>query len=252
MDSLKKEIIGGFNAFVDDQKKVPGKATLTLVQFDNIIDRLASFKPLAEVEPLTDKTYEPRGSTKLYDAIGLTVKTTKEEISKATEKPEKVLVLILTDGLENSSEEYTTESIKALLEAQQKEGWEFSFIGANQDAVLAAQGIGLHNAASNITFAANAAGSNGILRSMSNATAMYRCAPQGAQFAYSATDRATQNAAGLDPSSVASFTHKAVFAENGSKAGTLGGPARSASLTPRQRSSIARTAAKARWSNSSK
>lgn len=246
MSSMRAEIIGGFNAFLTEQKKVPGSATMTLVQFDNVIDRLATFKPLAEVEPLNEKTYEPRGATRLYDAIGLTVMTVKDEIAKATEKPDKVLVLVLTDGQENSSEEFTTEMIQSLIAESQKSGWEFSFIGANQDAILTARGLGVKNAAINsLSFDASPAGAVNMMASMSCATASFRCAAQGVGYSYSAKDREAQSSV---PAAFGAATSKAVFSENSSKAGALGGAARAASLSPKQRTSIARTAAKARWS----
>jgi uncharacterized protein YegL len=248
MESMRKEIIGGFNAFLEDQKKVPGSATMTLVQFDHEIDRLATFKPLSDVAALTSETYVPRGCTKLYDAIGLTVNTVKDEVAKAADKPDKILVVILTDGMENSSQEYDTAGISALLEERQKAGWEFSFIGANQDAILTARGIGLKNAASNLTYAATPDGAINMMASLSTATASFRCAAKGTSFAYAEQDRAAQF---TDPSSAYSQASKATFSENGHLAGKLGGHARANSLTPNRRSTIARNAAKARWSKES-
>lgn len=248
MDTMAKEIIGGFNAFLEDQKKVPGKATMTLVQFDNDLDRLASFEPLDKIQPLTGATYVPRGATRLYDAIGLTVNSVKEAIGAAAEKPDKVLVVILTDGMENASQEYTTEQIKALLQAHQADGWQFTFIGANQDAILSARGIGLNNAASNLTYSATPDGAKSMMGSLSSATAQYRCSIQGTAFCYVDSDRQTQS---INPSQAGSYSSKAAFNEHGSTAGTKGGPARAASLTPERRSEIAKLASKARWSNKS-
>ncbi len=248
MDSMKREIIGGFNNFLKEQQEVPGTATMTFVQFDDQIDRLASFKELKEITPLDETTYVPRGCTKLYDAIGLTVNSIKDEIGKAAEKPDKVLVLILTDGMENASQEYDTDKIKSLLEAQQKEGWEFSFIGANQDAILTARGIGLSNAASNITYAATPKGAINMMRSMSTATASFRCSVGGEHYAYAQKDRDAQE---MNPASAAAFTSKAAFTENGTKAGNLGGFARAANMTQKQRTTQASNAAKARWSKKS-
>lgn len=248
MSSMRDEIIGGFNAFLDDQKKVPGEATMTLVQFDHDIDRLATFKALDEIEPLSQSTYVPRGCTRLYDAIGLTCSTVKDEISKAATKPDKVLIVILTDGQENSSQEYTTEQVQALVEAQQKSGWEFSFIGANQDAILSARGIGIKNAAANLTFSATPDGATSMMASLSSATSSFRCSARGSAFAYSEADRDAQTGS---PSTAGAFSHKAAFSENSSKAGTLGGAARASALNQRQRTKIASNAAKARWSNKS-
>lgn len=248
MSSIANEIIGGFNAFMEDQIKAPGTATLTLVQFDNEIDRLETFKPLQEVKQLTSETYRPRGMTKLYDAIGLTVGTVQDEILKINEadRPEKVLVVILTDGLENSSQEYTVDKVKSLLDQKQKDGWEFSFIGANQDAVMTGRGLNLNNAASNLTFAATPQGASQMMKSLSSATRAYRSSPKGA-FAYSNEDKASQS---LEPAAL----HASIQVSLGEKVkylGSSGGVARAASLTPERRKEISSTAAKARWSRNS-
>lgn len=248
MESMKREIIGGFNNFLKEQKEVPGEATMTFVQFDDQIDRLATFKPLPEMQDLSDLTYVPRGCTKLYDAIGLTVNSVKDEIKKTISKPDKVLVVILTDGMENASQEYDTNSIKSLLEAQQKEGWEFTFIGANQDAILTARGIGLSNAASNITYAATPAGAMNMMASLSASTASFRCAAPGASFSYSQKDRDAQE---IDPAFASTVSTKAVFSEHGHASGSLGGTARAASMSQRERTKSASNAAKARWSKKS-
>jgi uncharacterized protein YegL len=249
MQSLRNEIIGGFNAFIEEQKNVEGKATVTLVQFDNEIDRMADFKPLPEIDPLTEKTYVPRGMTKLYDAIGLTVKTVQESIANLKKgKPDKVLVLILTDGLENSSQEYDTAAIRGLLDERQKDGWEFSFIGANQDAVLTAKGLGLRNPDANITYSATKEGAESVLRSMSRATATYRCAAKGVAMAYTQEDRDAQS---IDPAASAKYVSHSIRTEPSRESGKLGGAMRSDSLTPKRRSEIASRAAKVRWSSKS-
>ena len=248
MSGLKEEIIGGFNAFLDDQKKVEGKATVTLAQFDHEIERLADFEPLAEVKPLTGKTYVPRGMTSLHDAIGLTVVYCDQRIKKLAKKkrPGKILVLVLTDGFENNSTEYTNGKIRDLIQSKEKEGWEFSFIGANQDAVMTGAGLGISNTAANITMAANAEGAGVMMRSMSAAVRCYRSAPSGQAFAYSEDDRKAQYAAMKKP--VGATPVKASQSERSSVIGAAGGKARAQSLSAQQRSDIASRAAKARWS----
>lgn len=244
MEAMKDEIVGGFNAFIEDQKKVPSPATLTLVQFDNEIDRLLSNEPLDKVKPWTKDQFQPRGCTRLYDAIGLTVNTLKDTIDKMPAKPDKVLVCILTDGLENSSQEYTTDTIKELLEERQKAGWEFTFIGANQDAVLTARGIGLAHAASNLTYAATREGTQCMMDSLSKATMSYRCASAGTKFSYTSEDWDNQV---LDPQTATAGIARGTFAENASK----GGDSRAKHLPAEKRKTIARKAARARWSRNS-
>lgn len=133
MESCWDDTIGGFNAFVADQKALGG--TLTLIQFDH--EYLVSYanRPIGEVEPLTRETFKPRGSTALLDAIGRAIKECK------TSAPPTVI--IFTDGLENASHEYTKSHVKDLIEARQNDGWTFVYLGANQDAFAEAGSIGI-------------------------------------------------------------------------------------------------------------
>jgi hypothetical protein len=133
METCWDDTIGGFNAFVQDQKALGG--TLTLIQFDH--EYLVSYSavPIAEVNPLTRETFKPRGSTALLDAIGRMIKEWKSDT--------KPTVVIFTDGLENASHTYTKTHIKDLIEARQKDGWTFVYLGANQDAFEEAASIGV-------------------------------------------------------------------------------------------------------------
>lgn len=136
METCWDDTIGGFNAFVNDQKKEGG--SLTLVQFDH--EHLLSYtkKPIGDVEPLTRETYKPRGSTALLDAIGHAIK--ESQLDNPT-------FVILTDGLENSSHKFTKAHIKDLIEQKTKDGWTFAYLGANQDAFSEAGSIGIAPAA---------------------------------------------------------------------------------------------------------
>lgn len=133
MEACRDDTIGGFNAFLTEQKKEGG--TLTLVQFDH--EYLVSYtsKPITDVEPLTGETFNPRGSTALLDAIGKTIKR-NANLTNPT-------VIILTDGHENSSHEYTKAHVKDLIEEYQKKGWTFVYLGANQDAFAEAGNLGI-------------------------------------------------------------------------------------------------------------
>lgn len=132
METCRDDTIGGFNAFLREQQADGG--TLTLILFDNEYQVLYERKPIGEVEPLTDRTFVPRGSTALLDAIGKTIKSTTS--SSPT-------VVILTDGYENSSNEYTKAHIKDLVEQKTKDGWTFVYLGANQDAFAEAGQLGI-------------------------------------------------------------------------------------------------------------
>ena len=133
MDNCLDDTIGGFNAFVREQ--VPIGGTLTLVLFDHEYTPVYKLKPIQDVEPLTRETFKPRGSTALLDAIGRTI---KENWSR-----NQPTVVILTDGQENSSHEYTKAHIKDLVEERQAKGWTFVYLGANQDAFAEAGGLGI-------------------------------------------------------------------------------------------------------------
>ena len=133
METCRVDTIGGFNAFVSDQKTLGGK--LTLVQFDHEIKNVYEDTPLGDVAPLTTETFQPRGSTALMDAIGRTI--------KAHESKTGVVFIIQTDGGENSSHKYTKAHIKDLIEQKTKDGWTFMYLGANQDAFAEAGSMGI-------------------------------------------------------------------------------------------------------------
>lgn len=139
MASVKSDVIGGFNEFIAEQKKEPGELTVTSVQFDSI-DRyevLNDFSPLDSVQLLNESNYVPRGSTPLNDALGRLINETGNRLAKLHEdqRPEKVMVVVITDGEENSSKEFTTAKIKEMISHQEKQyQWKFIYIGANQDA----------------------------------------------------------------------------------------------------------------------
>jgi len=130
MQSCVDDTIGGFNAFVDSQKSFGG--TMTLCLFDHEFDIVYEKVPIDQVVPLTKETYIPRGGTSLHDAMGQVLKMNLSD---------DTMVIILTDGEENSSNKYTAAHVKDLVDAKP---WKFVYLGANQDAVLTAQGLGIN------------------------------------------------------------------------------------------------------------
>ncbi len=176
MESIRTDAIGGFNAFLAAQQQLPGDARLTLVLFDHEYDRVLDAVPLAEVKPLTEETYVPRGTTALLDAVGRTLDDVGARLAATpeAERPGKVLVCILTDGLENASRDYTRDRVKGMIEhQQQKYGWEFQFLAANQDAFAAAGSIGIA-AADAAAFVADAAGTHAAFARVSERAARAR------------------------------------------------------------------------------
>jgi len=160
MSSLADAAIEGFNDFLREQQSAPGLARLTLALFDDEYLVPARSLPLAEVLPLDHESYVPRNSTALLDAIGRTVDELGARLAAMPERerPGKVIVAILTDGLENASVRYTWRDIAAKIRLQRDAyQWEFLFLGANQDAIATAAQI--HIAAENAaTFRADKAG----------------------------------------------------------------------------------------------
>lgn len=151
MQSIRSDVIGGVNAFLKEQRELPGECTFTLVQFDDAgpYDVLCDFKPIKEAKDLGDE-YLPRGLTPLCDAVGKGIVSLGEKLRSLPEadRPEKVVFVTMTDGLENASKEYDRARIAVLTkEQQEKYGWQFVYLGANQDAVKEAESVGIPMAA---------------------------------------------------------------------------------------------------------
>lgn len=145
MGGLEKNTINGFNAFIENQSQVDGETTVTAVLFDDEYEIIWN-GIVANKATLTDKEYYVRGSTALLDAVGKAILDVGYRLSKTTEdqRPGKVIFVITTDGMENSSREFTYEKIKGLIKHQQeKYNWEFIFLGANIDATVEAGNIGI-------------------------------------------------------------------------------------------------------------
>lgn len=176
MSSMAKEAIGGFNAFIEEQKKLPGDAKLTLVLFDHEYQLVYGGKDIKSVEPLCDHTYVPRGTTALLDACGRTIDDVGKRLSEMIEedRPGKVLVAILTDGLENASSDFTKAKISEMISHQrEKYSWEFVFLAANQDAISEATKIGISGNLS-MNYCCDSAGYKSAFKTLSNATTSYR------------------------------------------------------------------------------
>ena len=144
MGGLESDTIGGYNSMLSKQKKEKtGKVSVTTVLFDDQYELLYNQVPIEKVSPMTEEEYYVRGSTALLDAIGKTVMQVKANQDKKEIK-DKVLFVIITDGMENASREYRADQIKKLIEERkEKNNWEFLFLGANIDAIGAAKDLGI-------------------------------------------------------------------------------------------------------------
>jgi uncharacterized protein YegL len=146
MSGLEKDTIGGYNSMLEKQKAIDGECHITTVLFDNNYELLHDRIDIKAVSPITEKEYQVGGSTALLDAIGMTIhKIGNAQKHTADDyRAEKVMFVIITDGEENSSREYSAEKIKAQIERQKKNyGWEFIFLGANINAVETAGRFGI-------------------------------------------------------------------------------------------------------------
>jgi len=138
MGGLETDTIGGYNSMLAKQQIVGGECHITTVLFDNNYELLHDRIDIKAVNPITEKEYQVGGSTALLDAIGTTVHKiiNVQNQTAADYQAEKMMFVIITDGEENSSREYSAEQIKKMIEYQKDcYGWEFIFIGANIDVV---------------------------------------------------------------------------------------------------------------------
>lgn len=143
MQSIKSDVIGGFDAFLTEQRAGDGECRVTLAQFDNEYEVVYHAVPVNEVPALE---LNPRNSTALLDSMGKLITDTAAEIAALSEgdKPGSIIVAIMTDGLENASHEWSRPAIKSLVEQQTNEfGWEFLYMGADQDAVEVGRDLGV-------------------------------------------------------------------------------------------------------------
>ena len=144
MHSLTSDTIGGYNAMVEKQRKSGTDVSVTTVLFNNKETTLYDRKPIADVPQLTEKEYAPNNMTALLDATGNTLNRMKA-VKGINDKGNKVIVVLITDGMENASKEYKRADVKQIIsDLQEKQGWEFIFLGANIDAAAEAGSLGIN------------------------------------------------------------------------------------------------------------
>ena len=146
MGGLESDTIGGFNSMMEKQKKTGEKAIVSTVLFDDVCEVIHDRVPIEKVEKMTDKQYYVRGCTALLDAVGGAIHHigNVHKYAREEDRPEKTIVVITTDGMENASCKYSRDKIEKMVKRQQKKyGWEFIFIGANIDAYAEAQKYGI-------------------------------------------------------------------------------------------------------------
>jgi Mg-chelatase subunit ChlD len=173
MESMRADVIGGFNNLLAEQQADGADARLTLVQFDSQDPHevLTDGLPIAKVRPLTERTFVPRGGTPLLDATGriITKAAVREDQRKTLRKrPEVITIVTITDGEENQSHEFSRADILRLVKDKEARGWSFVFLGAGLDAYADAGGMG-YDARSVQSWAPDGAGARTAFASVSAA-----------------------------------------------------------------------------------
>lgn len=144
MGGLTSDTIGGYNSMLDKQRNSGTEVSVTTVLFNNVEKTLYDRKAIKDVPLLTSKEYIPQNTTALLDATGNTLNRMKS-VKGINDKGNKVIVVLITDGMENSSKEYTRANVKNMISnLQEQQNWEFVFLGANIDAVSEAGSLGIN------------------------------------------------------------------------------------------------------------
>lgn len=151
MHGSESDVIGGFNSYIDQQKADnTGKITVSLWKFNEKAKIVISNKPASEVLPLERGDYRPGGSTALYDAVGFAmISADREHLELSeSERPDKVIMVIITDGMENASREFTSSALKAAVRMHEEEmNWSFVFLGSELQNFRDADDLGIKNRA---------------------------------------------------------------------------------------------------------
>ena len=146
MSGLESDTIGGFNSMIEKQRREAGTAYVSTVAFANESRVIHDRVRLDQVEPLTRRDYTPGGCTALLDALGGAIHHigNVHKYTRPEDVPEHTIFVITTDGMENASHRYSRREVKQMVERQKaRYGWEFLFLGANMDAIAAAEDIGI-------------------------------------------------------------------------------------------------------------
>ena len=160
MSSIQDDIKGSFNEFLKKQREAEGQTIFDLFQFSDDVDRLVRSANLADFHDDLMSRYHCSGCTALNDAVCTAIDTVGHEFANMpeTERPEHVMCVIITDGMENASQEYTARDVRNRIKRQKEVyNWDFEFLAANQDAFESGRRLGLDRS-SCMNFIADRAG----------------------------------------------------------------------------------------------
>ena len=194
MASIRDDTIGGYNAYLEKQKGGSGEATLTLVQFDSQdpYEVIHHFLPIKDVPDLTSETYVPRASTPLLDAIGRGIIDLEHSLAALQEdqRPEQVIMAIVTDGEENASREFTKAQITQMIQEKQQKDWQFVFLSADLNALDDAEASGVRQSHA-MAYDHSSGGTRAAWHALAANTVDYR-AKRKMDMAFEAKDRLMQ------------------------------------------------------------
>ena len=149
MAGTETDVVGGFNHFIEQQiTGRHGKITVSLYKFNNNWSRVVNDLPIDEIRPLTDNDYTPGGLTALYDTIGNAINDieNRNHYTEAADQPTMVMMVVITDGQENASQEYDSGKVKAMIrELEQSKKWQFIYLGTDLDNFADANALGLRH-----------------------------------------------------------------------------------------------------------
>ncbi len=173
MDVVRSATIDGFNEFLTTQRNRDGEAWLTLTMFDTEFFEVCRGVPLREVPEMQPENYVPSGCTALYDAVARSVHIADAYLEQLPERPDQILFVIMTDGLENASREFDRRTVFDLIRDRESRGYEFVYLGANQDAYAEAEQVGV-NAANTRAWVHSDAGTRAMHRRLNERVSAYR------------------------------------------------------------------------------
>jgi uncharacterized protein with von Willebrand factor type A (vWA) domain len=167
MSGVRAEAIGGYNAFLAEQKKVKGAANLTLVLFDHEYTVPYASVPIEHVPDLNNETYQPRGMTALNDAIGRSLAALEMKA------PKHAIICVLTDGQENSSKEFTISQVRERIKSAEARGWQVQYLSSDLNAVRDASQYGVASV-NTVQFKNDGAGMRSATQTLSVVNTNYR------------------------------------------------------------------------------
>lgn len=190
MTKIKDDMIGGFNSYIDSQIKANlGEARVFGYAFDTYYETLFENVDINLAPRLDATNYVPRGGTALYDSLGKTITDIGKRLADLAEadRPEKVLVITITDGEDNSHlsgnefKQYSSTEVKDMVKHQSDVyNWDFAYIGANQDVWAVGASMGITGSASNLGYVADKAGTAYAFDNLAKSSTFYRSAVSAA------------------------------------------------------------------------